>query len=159
MIVELFLNLNLFYIMNTIQKNFLYLSLALLAVSPQVSFAAFERIKTLLRDFKSLLDLVVPIVFALALIFFFYGIAQFIRSAGDTKTLESGKNKMIWGIVGLFVMISIWGIIKYLGDSLGIETNIRNGAPTRTVPAVDPANVSPGCRTNPDGTRVCSWEL
>ena len=139
-------------------KIFLQSLILSLILTPHVSFAAFERLKDLLRDFKSLLDLLVPITFALALIFFFYGIAQFIRNAGETKTHEAGKNKIIWGIVGLFVMVSIWGIIRYLGDSLGIETNIRNGAPTRTVPAVDPANISPGCRTNPDGTRVCSWE-
>ena len=96
----------------------------LLIALPSISFAAFNSIKNLLRDFKSILDLIVPIVFALALIFFFWGIAEFIRSAGDTKTLESGKNKMIWGIVGLFVMISIYGIIKYIGKSLGIETPI-----------------------------------
>lgn len=115
-----------------IQKNFLYISLVLFTVAPQVSFAAFERLKTLLRDFKSLLDLLVPITFALALIFFFYGIAQFIRNSGDTKTHEAGKNKIIWGIVGLFVMISIFGIIRYLGDSIGVETGIQNNTRSRT---------------------------
>jgi len=92
---------------------------------PQVSFAAFERLKDLLRDFKSLLDLMIPIIFALALIFFFYGLAQFIRSVSD-KTIQEGKNKMIWGIISLFVMISIWGIINFIQDSL----DIRNGSGT-----------------------------
>jgi len=72
------------------------------------------------------LNLIVPIVFALALIFFFYRLAQFIRSVSD-KTIEEGKNKMKWGIVALFVMVSIWGIIRYIGDSVGINTGITGG--------------------------------
>lgn len=96
-----------------------------IVVLPQVSFAAFDKIKGLLRDFKSLLDLVIPIVFGLAVIFFFWGLTQFIRSVSD-KTIQEGKNKMIWGIIALFVMISISGIIKYIGDSVGIDTGIKS---------------------------------
>lgn len=110
--------------MNQIQKNILYGGVALCAVLPQVSFAAFQKVKDLLNDFKEVLDLIIPITFALALIFFFYGLAQFIRSISD-KTIEEGKNKMKWGIVALFVMVSIWGIIGYIGDSLGIETGVK----------------------------------
>lgn len=107
--------------------NILYAFLLGAILLPQVSFAAFDKIKSLLRDFKSLLDLLIPIIFALALLFFFWGLAQFIRSVSD-KTIQEGKNKMIWGIIALFVMISIWGIIKYIGDSVGIETGVRSNA-------------------------------
>ncbi len=123
---------------------------SMLMVIPQVSFAAFDKVKGLLRDFKSLLDLLIPIIFALALIFFFYGLAQFIRSVSD-KTIQEGKNKMIWGIIALFVMISIWGIIGYIGDSLDIETGVKKGAPTRTTPSTT------GC-TTVNGTTVCPWD-
>jgi hypothetical protein len=107
-------------------KNILYIVTGFALLIPQVSFAAFDKIKTLLRDFKSLLDLVVPVIFGLALIFFFYGLAQFIRSVSD-KTIQEGKNKMIWGVVSLFVMFSIWGIIRYIGESVNISTGITGG--------------------------------
>lgn len=103
----------------------LYAMFSMLMVIPQISFAAFDKVKSLLRDFKSLLDLLIPIIFALALIFFFYGLADFIRTASE-KTKEEGKNRMKWGIIALFVMISIWGIIKYIGDSVGIETGVKS---------------------------------
>ncbi len=109
--------------MNT-YKRITYSLLSASICVPQISFAAFDKIKNLLNDFKELLDLVIPITFALALLFFFYGLAQFIRSISD-KTIEEGKNKMKWGIVALFVMVSIWGIIGYIGDSLGIETGVK----------------------------------
>lgn len=109
--------------MNKKHTTFTHMILWGAIIFPQVSFAAFEKLKGLLRDFKAILDLLIPITFALALIFFFYGLAQFIRSVSD-KTIAEGKSKMIWGIIALFVMISIWGIIGFIGDSVGIDTGI-----------------------------------
>ncbi|MHB1316835.1 MAG: hypothetical protein ACYCZW_03185 [Minisyncoccota bacterium] len=121
--------------------------LFLITVFPSVSFAAFDKLKGLLKDFKSLLDLTIPVIFALALLFFFFGMAQFIRSVNE-KTIEEGKNKMIWGIVALFVMVSIWGIVKYVGDALGIETNIKS---TKSIDTkFDPCDSDPGGPNCPD---------
>ncbi|MEY4602531.1 MAG: hypothetical protein RL292_472 [Candidatus Parcubacteria bacterium] len=112
-------------------------------VLPQVSFAAFDAIKTLLKDFKSILDLLVPIIFGLAVLFFFWGVAQFIRTVSE-KTKEEGKNKMIWGIVALFVMFSIWGIIKYIGDTVGIDTGIKSSTSSSSGPCTpDPFSGNP----------------
>lgn len=107
--------------------HILYTLSSLGFIIPQVSFAAFDKIKGLLKDFQKILNLVVPIVFSLAIIFFFYGLAQFIRSVSD-KTIEEGKNKMKWGVIALFVIVSIWGIIRYIGDSVGIDTGITGGS-------------------------------
>lgn len=129
--------------------NILYTLSAFALLIPQVSFAAFDKIKGLLKDFKALLDLVVPIVFGLAIIFFFYGLAQFIRSVSE-KTIEEGKNKMKWGVIALFVMFSIWGIIKYIGDSVGISTGVTGGS-------VPQSRSSSGCVTT-NGTTICPWD-
>jgi len=129
--------------MKKIESKIVYGFLICAVFAPQVSFAAFDAIKNLLKDFKSLLDLVIPIVFALALIFFFWGLAQFIRSVSD-KTIQEGKNKMIWGIIALFVMISIWGIIGYIGDSVGIDTGIKSSTSPSAKPCVpDPFSGNP----------------
>lgn len=123
--------------------NTLYAFLLGALLIPQVSFAAFEVIKNLLRDFKSLLDLIIPIVFGLAIVFFFWGLAQFIRSVSD-KTIAEGKNKMIWGIIALFVMVSITGIIKYIGDSVGIDTGIKSSTSSSSGPCTpDPFSGNP----------------
>ncbi len=62
----------------------------------------------------------IPIVFALALLFFFWGVAQYIRTSGDAK--QEGRMIMVWGVVALFVMSSIWGLVKFIGsDFLGIK--------------------------------------
>ncbi|MFA6270211.1 MAG: hypothetical protein WC657_03325 [Candidatus Paceibacterota bacterium] len=66
-------------------------------------------------------NVLIPLAFALCLFYFFWGVAKYIRSgaAGD-KAAEEGKKVMVWGIVGLFVAFSIWGIIKFIQVELGI---------------------------------------
>jgi hypothetical protein len=57
-------------------------------------------------------------VSGLALIFFFWGLARLIFSAGDEKGREDGKKIMLWGIIALFIMFSVWGIVQLLQRSL-----------------------------------------
>lgn len=65
--------------------------------------------------------ILVPLAFALCLLYFFWGVAKYIRTgAGSDKATEEGKRVMVWGIVGIFVAFSIWGIIKFIQSELGI---------------------------------------
>jgi hypothetical protein len=68
---------------------------------------AYEIVRTIL----------IPLVFTLALLFFFYGVAKYIWSVGTGK--EEGRKVMIWGIIALFVMSCIWGIIYFIGQEIG----------------------------------------
>ncbi len=65
------------------------------------------------------------LVFAGAgLLVFLYGLVKFIfRLGGSEAKVEEGKNMMIWGLVALFVMVSVWGLVRFFQESLGI-TNI-----------------------------------
>ena len=65
--------------------------------------------------------ILIPLAFALALFYFFWGVAKYIRSgAGGEKAAEEGRQIMIWGIVGLFIAFSIWGIIAFIQKELTI---------------------------------------
>jgi hypothetical protein len=57
---------------------------------------------------------VVPLLLALALLVFFWGMAQFILNAGNEEEIKKGKARMVWGILGLFLIFSIAGIITVL---------------------------------------------
>jgi hypothetical protein len=64
---------------------------------------------------------VIPLIFTLAFVFFLWGVLRFVY-ASDIKQKEESK-KLIWyGLLGLFVMVSVWGIIKILGDTVGLDT-------------------------------------
>lgn len=66
-------------------------------------------------------DILIPLAFALCLLYFFWGLAKYIRmGAVSDKAAEEGKRIMIRGIVGIFVAFSIWGIIIFIQNELGI---------------------------------------
>lgn len=60
-----------------------------------------------------------------AFVLFFYGIVRFIydRSNGDDSKLAKDKEAMGWGLGALFVMVSVWGLIKLVQGFLGIQND------------------------------------
>jgi len=93
---------------------------------------------SLLRSAKDIVTgVIIPTVFTLAVLFFFYGIVKYIWSEGNNK--EEGKRIMIWGVVALFVMSSIWGIVAFL------QQDILGGSNPSSVPIPTIGGNSGGC--------------
>ena len=107
------------------KKAFALTSGILAALSvPLVSFAQ----ATQLTDIKSvgrfiistINDVFVPVLFAIAFIVFVWGAFQtFIVGANDEDAKTNGKNLMLWGLIGFFVMVSVWGLVNILTGSVG----------------------------------------
>jgi hypothetical protein len=66
---------------------------------------------------------IIPLIFALALAMFVWGVVQFVLNSDEEVKKEKGKQFMLWGIIALTVMISVWGLVSILGKTFGIETN------------------------------------
>ncbi len=65
--------------------------------------------------------ILIPICFSLALLYFFWGVAKYIRAdASSEKAAEEGRRVMIWGVVALFIATSIWGIVSFIKEELTI---------------------------------------
>jgi len=80
-----------------------------------------------LLNFESFLGTLVPVIFALALVFFLWGLAKFILHSGEEDAKTEGKRMMLWGVIGLVVMFGIWGIVNlflsiFSGDLNTIQT-------------------------------------
>ncbi len=78
------------------------------------------RIRTLEDLIFILTDLVsalVPVLFALAFLAFFWGLATFILNAGNEEGRTKGKTTLVWGSISLFVIFSIWGILTLLKNT------------------------------------------
>jgi len=82
-------------------------------------------LKSLIRSVGGIIDILIPIAFAAGLLFFFWGLAMYIASAGNEEKKAEGRNIMIWGVVALFVMSSVWGLVNFIGGSL----NLNNQTP------------------------------
>ncbi len=79
----------------------------------------------------------VPVLFAVAFIVFIWGVFQtFILGATSEDAKEKGKSLMLYGLIGFFVMVSVWGLVAILTGS--VETD--NTGPTLPVAGSDIGN-------------------
>jgi hypothetical protein len=53
-------------------------------------------------------------LFALAIAIFLYGLVEFIVAADNEERRAKGKKHLTWGIIGLFIMFAVWGIIEII---------------------------------------------
>lgn len=88
----------------------------------------------------NIVNLLVPLVSTLAIVFFFYGLAKYVLNAGDEEKKAEGKNIMIWGVLAMFVLVTIWGIIGFLQKTIGNTSGPTNIA--IDLPDVKPANIT-----------------
>lgn len=105
----------------------------LMAFSPLLAFAApgdLGMANTLVQNIRTLLNYILPVLLALAIIYFFWGLIKFIRAAGDPKAASEGKSIMIWGIIAIFIMVAIFGIINWLVGTTGLNNNTITPLPT-----------------------------
>jgi fumarate reductase subunit D len=95
-------------------------SLAVLA--PTIAFA---QTSAPIRDFNSLVvkgnqigNTIIGIFIAVAVIFIIYNALMFIVKAGSDDR-AGYRNAILWGIVGLAVILSIWGLVAILTNTFG----------------------------------------
>ena len=97
--------------------------LALVAVAlalPLVSFAqSLTNLQTLVTSIGNIVNLIIPILFAIALLGFFYGLVRYIFGKEDDKA--QAKKTMIWGVVALFIMASVWGLVTFIQNAVGVN--------------------------------------
>ena len=82
-------------------------------------------LQSIVQAFRGVLDDFALAVVAVAFLVFVWGIVEFIFNIGNyenaDKSREAGKKKMIWGVAGLFLIVSVWGIVSIISTTLGVD--------------------------------------
>ncbi len=68
----------------------------------------------LVQSMVKIFNAVLPMLVALALVLFMIGVIKYIRHEGEHEK----RDMMIWSLVALFIMLSMWGIIRLMCASL-----------------------------------------
>ena len=101
------------------RKNGWFLSLLIVNCLLIIGFPAFSHAAP--KTFAELVGLltgfvdrgVIPVLIAVAFIVFIYGVLKYYILAGDSYTkMENARNVLLYGLIGLVVMISFWGLVK-----------------------------------------------
>ncbi len=119
-------------------KNKTKIFILSLFLIPVVSFAAFAGLKGLIDDASGIIRTVYNLMFAIAIMFFAYSMIQVIVKSGDPKAREEARQRMIWGIVAIFILFSINGIVYWIGRNLCIQVGNSTGTGCSTSNVITP---------------------
>jgi len=83
----------------------------------------------LLCKFGQLFNAVVPVLIALGVLYFVWGVVTYVISS-DEEAKKTGRNRIIYGIIGLAVIIGVWGLVNVLRNTFGLNNNTNIQLPT-----------------------------
>jgi hypothetical protein len=109
-------------------KIFLFFILLFLQASPFLTYGQPQAPAAPPSDFKGFVDIVIdlitltiPVIVGLIFIVFLWGASLFILNAGNEEKRDQGRRLLFWGIIGLFVVLSVWALVSILTGSLGFS--------------------------------------
>ena len=96
-------------------------STALLAVLAPFAASAQTDFSSILGVIGGLVNTIIPILIAAAIAYFIYGVVRFVI-ASDADDKGKARSIVIQGIIGLFVIVSVWGLVGVIQNSFGLGT-------------------------------------
>ena len=84
-----------------------------------------------------IIDPAILIVFAAGFFLFVYGLVEFLWKLNQGGDNKEGKQHMLWGIVGMVVMVSVYGILSLVTNTFGIDLQNPD---TSSIPSINITN-------------------
>lgn len=69
---------------------------------------------------KLINETLIPILVSGAVLYTVYTIVVFIGESADSQKKEEKKQQIFWAVIGLFIIVSIWGLVALVGRSFKI---------------------------------------
>ncbi len=63
----------------------------------------------------------IALLFALAFFLFIFGCYQYLTHADESQARETGKMHILWGILGMFIMLVAYGILGVAASTFGVN--------------------------------------
>jgi succinate dehydrogenase/fumarate reductase cytochrome b subunit len=91
---------------------------------------AYASVDTLIRKVDQIIiNPIIYFFFAAALVYFIAGLVEFLANTDNEEKRTTGKQHMLWGFVGMLIMIAVFTIMRILIDTFGITgINEHGGA-------------------------------
>ena len=70
-------------------------------------------IETIICRIDSILNTIVPVLIVLGVVYFIWGVISYVIGS-DEEAKKAGRDRIIFGIIGLAVIIGVWGLVAIL---------------------------------------------
>ncbi|HEY1036993.1 MAG TPA: hypothetical protein VGE62_00260 [Candidatus Paceibacterota bacterium] len=83
-----------------------------------------------------LINRIAPLIVSLTVVVFIWGVFKYVTAAGDSDARQEARGYMTWGIVSLFVMVSVWGLVNLLVATFRLDNTMPPLPAIPTISAV-----------------------
>jgi hypothetical protein len=124
------------------KKKLMIVSGFVLGLSPVIAFAqnvqtsnvsgcnpTIQTFGDMLCKISQILGAIIPVLIALGVVYFVWGVVQYVISS-DEEAKTAGRNRIIFGIIGLAVIIGMWGLVNILTHTFGLTNSSNITLPT-----------------------------
>ncbi len=91
--------------------------------STQVAYASLDSF--LIKVDQLIVNPLILLLFALALAYFLYGVVEFMFNQANEEKKTSGKSHMLWGIIGITIMMGVWTILGIILNTFNLSGQIN----------------------------------
>ena len=109
--------------LNNMKKTLALLSAIIL---PNITFAAascgsITDFTGLVTCITGLINDIIYVLIGIAVLLFIAGLVKYITAGGDEKQVAEAKSYILFGIIAIFVMVSVWGLVGILTNTFFSE--------------------------------------
>lgn len=92
-----------------------------------------DNLKNIIIWASCLLNSIIPLLFALAVVAFIWGVIKYYLNPENEEKKKEGKSFIVGGLIALFVMASMWGIIGIFTNTFNLDNQLpKNAYPQMT---------------------------
>lgn len=80
---------------------------------------------------EAILFPLITLMMAVALLIFLYGAFEYVKGAGNDGEREKGRRHLLYGTIGMLVMISAFAILSVAAGTFGLENELYDATETQ----------------------------
>ncbi len=85
-----------------------------------VTCGTVNNIGDVLCRIATILNTIIPVLIVLGVVYFIWGVVQYVIG-GDEEAKTAGRDKMIYGVIGLVVIVGLWGLVAIVRNTFGLS--------------------------------------
>ncbi len=82
---------------------------------------------------ENIVNPILALLFTVALLYFFVGLFKFVQGAESKELRQTGRQHMLWGIIGLFFMTTIYLILQMVLVTFQLDADVPAEVPLNNI--------------------------
>lgn len=99
-----------------------------------MTFTNAQSFKEVVGILIGYINLIIPLLVALAVLLILYSGFRYVLKAADSHAKGGERDAMLWGLIALFIIMSVWGILRIMCNSVFGSPSCNNSFSSTSVP-------------------------